>query len=321
MSSPFSSTDDRGPWLIRADFTDQRRWEEIGAAAAVDRWRDDRPTVAEVFRVVDDLRYDGLTPAGLLALAPYPHAVYLLVDHVTITHPEHPLLAVDAWEEPGISFRLVPDTVASFVANRSIANMDFSDFAEDLHPDGIHRHRSSFDVPEPPAPEPAPDVPPPPPPVEPDPAAAPGDALDWALSLRSTDFDRGRELLQAVIDTGHPEHAAWAAFHLGEWLMYVDPASSCAALEVAMAYEPENASSGAAVLLGAVRLGLRDFDGAERALLTAIGSGEPGAARTATLKLTALRAQGRVSLEAHGYQPPDYGPWVTTVVARLDPGR
>ncbi|GAB3849114.1 hypothetical protein GCM10027610_071720 [Dactylosporangium cerinum] len=62
-----------------------------------------------------------------------------LVDSVTITHPEMPLLAVDLCYEPGRSFWVVPTEMWSVENNLSLFNMDFSDFANNVDPDGVFR--------------------------------------------------------------------------------------------------------------------------------------------------------------------------------------
>jgi hypothetical protein len=43
---------------------------------------------------------------------------------------EHPLLAVDLYDEPGRTFRVPPRWYADVSANLSIANMDFHEFAD-----------------------------------------------------------------------------------------------------------------------------------------------------------------------------------------------
>jgi len=125
------------PWLIRTDFTDQLGWEEVARVLGVSQFEpaDDDAS----FAVVDDPEFTGMTPAGLLALEPYQYGSYFLFDHVTVTHPERPLLAVDVHDDPGRTFRLIPSEVEDFAANMLIANMDFADFGDSVDSDGIFR--------------------------------------------------------------------------------------------------------------------------------------------------------------------------------------
>jgi hypothetical protein len=85
--------------VIRTDFSDDAAWAAIGAA--------------------------------ILFL--------MIVDDVTVRSPEHPILVVDLWREPGRGFRAVPAAVQSIENNLSIANMDFAEFADAVDEDGIFR--------------------------------------------------------------------------------------------------------------------------------------------------------------------------------------
>ena len=139
MSSIFSAATNGTPWLVRTDFSDQAGWEALSGAAAVDLLREADPLPEDAFGLVDDPEFEGLTADGLISLDPNPHETYLLVDHLTMTHPERPILAVDVREQPGRSFRLIPSEVSAFAANMLVGNMDFSDFADAVGDDGIFR--------------------------------------------------------------------------------------------------------------------------------------------------------------------------------------
>ena len=58
-----------------------------------------------------------------------------LVDHVTVTHPEMPLVAVDLHDEPGRWFRVAPAQVPGVENNLSLANMFFREFADHADPE------------------------------------------------------------------------------------------------------------------------------------------------------------------------------------------
>ncbi len=139
MSSIFSAPTNGRPWLIRTDFGDQAGWEALSVAAAVDLFHEEDPLPEDAFGLVDDPEFEGLTADGLISLEPNPHETYLLVDHLTMTHPEHPVLAVDVRDQPGRSFRLIPAGVSGFAANMLVGNLDFADFADTVGDDGIWR--------------------------------------------------------------------------------------------------------------------------------------------------------------------------------------
>ncbi len=147
MTSVFSSSVNDTPWLIRADFTDQVVWDEVARAAGVGGFESGDDVQVE-FVVTDDEEFEGLTPARLLTLEPYQHGVFFVVDRVTITHPERPLMTVDVGDEPGRSFRLIPSEVQDFAVNMLIGNMDFADFADSFDRDGIFRGFGSEPSPE-----------------------------------------------------------------------------------------------------------------------------------------------------------------------------
>jgi hypothetical protein len=139
LASIFTAPTIGTTWLVRTHFGDQAGWDALAAAAATDPLRETDPSPEDVFELVEDPEFEGLTAGGLIGLEPNPYDTYLLVDHLAMTHPEHPVLAVDANDEPGRSFRLIPGEVSAFAANMLLGNMDFSDFADAVGDDGIFR--------------------------------------------------------------------------------------------------------------------------------------------------------------------------------------
>lgn len=122
--------------VLRTDFSDDSAWASICAAI--------RQPVGE-FRAyadfVSDPEYDGLTAEQLTRLMPEDSNLTFafIVDGVALTHPEHPILVVDLYDEPGRAFRVIPSQMYSVENNLSIANMDFEEFAEGVDDDGIFR--------------------------------------------------------------------------------------------------------------------------------------------------------------------------------------
>jgi hypothetical protein len=124
--------------VIRPDFSDHEAWEAICAAILQ---LTEEGFGAQV-EFLDDAAYRGLTKEQLLTLFPEGDErpfFFMIVDDVTVRSPEHPILVVDLWREPGREFRAVPAAVQSIENNLSIANMDFAEFADAVDEDGIFR--------------------------------------------------------------------------------------------------------------------------------------------------------------------------------------
>jgi len=124
------------PLVLRVDFTDQSAWEEI--------CRMIQAPVGGFYAYVeflDDPAYEGVTKEDLQAIIPrnYNHNFIILVDHIAISEPGHPLLVVDLSEGSYESFRAVPSTVQSIENNLSLANMDFEEFAGSVDENGVFR--------------------------------------------------------------------------------------------------------------------------------------------------------------------------------------
>jgi hypothetical protein len=124
--------------VLRTDFSDDAAWESICAAI-------EKPAGQFGFRAyvdcVSDPAYDGITTEQVLSLAPEDsnHTFVFVVDRITVSHPEHPILVIDLYDEPGRSFRVVPSEMWGVENNLSIANMDFDEFAGAVDPDGVFR--------------------------------------------------------------------------------------------------------------------------------------------------------------------------------------
>ncbi|MEU0239613.1 hypothetical protein ABZ234_18150 [Nocardiopsis sp. NPDC006198] len=140
------------PLIIRTDHTDDAVWEAVVAEVRA-------PVPDGIFRqegeeekfyhayvdVLDDPRYAGATTEQILSLVPrdYEHTFLIIADRTTMGDPRHPLLLVDLYEEPGLSFRATPVAVQTVQNNLSIANMDFSDYYID---EGHIQYRDAREV-------------------------------------------------------------------------------------------------------------------------------------------------------------------------------
>jgi hypothetical protein len=125
--------------VLRTDFSDQGTWESICAVIQ-------KPSGLFRFRAhvdfLTDEQYSGISKAEVLKLLPknYNHSFIMIVDQITISHPGHPLLIVDLFDDGmGHEFRALPTQIHSIENNLSIANMDFEDFASSVDQNGIFR--------------------------------------------------------------------------------------------------------------------------------------------------------------------------------------
>ncbi|WP_435208778.1 DUF6924 domain-containing protein [Micromonospora sp. bgisy143] len=141
-SAPVHLPETRAVPVIRADFSDDGGWERL---------RDEicSPTTegfAAAVEFVEDRSLVGLVGAAIAGCFPrayptrYRHPVLFVVDAVTVSLPEHPLLVVNLNEHDDTgSFRTLPRQVQAIENNLSIANMDVAEFARSTGPDGVFR--------------------------------------------------------------------------------------------------------------------------------------------------------------------------------------
>jgi hypothetical protein len=128
--------------VVRVDFSDDAVWAQL---------KDDILCPTEEgfganVEFVDDRALAGVDEAALVDAMPklypsqYKHPVIFVVDSVTISLPDHPLLVIDLQEEDACKpFRSTPRQVQAIENNLSIANMDFYDFANASDSDGVFR--------------------------------------------------------------------------------------------------------------------------------------------------------------------------------------
>lgn len=122
--------------VVRTDFSDEAAW--ISVCREIE-------TPVEGFqaavRFVSDPAFEGRSNDDLLAAGsrgPYRSFLFI-VDAETLQVPEHPILVLDLESEPGRTFRVIPREMWGVENNLSIANMDFSEFADSVDPDGVFR--------------------------------------------------------------------------------------------------------------------------------------------------------------------------------------
>lgn len=123
--------------VLRTDFSDTAAWEAVRSAVR-EPVRDPAGTFQAYVEFVSDAEYNDLAPEQVLSIIPSGlHASFIfLVDHVTLSHPEDPILVVDLYDQPGQSFRVIPTEMWAVENNLSIANLDFDEFATAVDEDG-----------------------------------------------------------------------------------------------------------------------------------------------------------------------------------------
>lgn len=130
--------DIENPLILRTDFSNQAAWEEICRTIR-------EPVGIFRFRAnvefLDNPEYAGLTKEQVLERIPknYNHTFIFILDRTAISHPDHPLLVIDLYDGSGCEFRAVLSQIQGIENNLSIANIDFEEFAEAAHEDGIFR--------------------------------------------------------------------------------------------------------------------------------------------------------------------------------------
>jgi hypothetical protein len=124
---------------VRTDFSHDAVFDVVCALITADDVEGYTPGLVRF----EDRRLDGAAPDEVYRLALGTDISYLFIaDARTMTDPEHPLLALDVdsgGEEPGGTLRTVPLQVCHIDANLGISNMDFSEYADAVDPDGVFR--------------------------------------------------------------------------------------------------------------------------------------------------------------------------------------
>ena len=122
--------------LVRTDFTDDHAWERVVKAVS----KPSPEGFLAKLNVVNDSRYDHVDLDKLLmeAEANGDPVLLIIADGRTMVEDEMPLLCVDPIRPSG-QFRCIPSELWGVENNVSLANMDFSEFASAVDPDGIFR--------------------------------------------------------------------------------------------------------------------------------------------------------------------------------------
>jgi hypothetical protein len=122
--------------VLRTDFTDDTMWRRV----CVDIQKPVGGFQASV-EFLDAPQYEGITVEQLPALVPpETNCTFMfIVDGVTISLPENPILVVNLATNPPQSFRTIPSEMWGIENNLPIGNMDFEEFANSVSSDGVFR--------------------------------------------------------------------------------------------------------------------------------------------------------------------------------------
>ncbi|KFG03821.1 MULTISPECIES: DUF6924 domain-containing protein [Streptomyces] len=128
--------DDLTSLVLRTDFSSETAWETV--QAAIDSSDDHRDATFVSDSSFTDVSVQALVDADAAADDESKLCYVFLADATTMTGEEHPLLAVDLYDEPGRTFRVPPRWYADVSNNLTIANMDFSEFADATDASGTY---------------------------------------------------------------------------------------------------------------------------------------------------------------------------------------
>lgn len=128
--------DTKDALVLRTDFSDNASWKSLCKTI-----REPAGEFQAYVDFVSDPAFNGIDVEQVLSLIPpnYNHSFIFIIDQTTLSHPEHPVLVVDLFDEPGRTFRVIPAEMWGVENNLSLANMIFADFADHADPEGVFR--------------------------------------------------------------------------------------------------------------------------------------------------------------------------------------
>jgi hypothetical protein len=124
--------------LIRTDFSDDAAWAALCVAVQAP---EPNEGFCANFVCIDDPVLGLLSPedtAVQVHTELHQLAVYF-ADTQALREPGHPILCVGGGETPIATFRVCSDQVWAPENNLRLSNMDFSEFASAVGPDGVFR--------------------------------------------------------------------------------------------------------------------------------------------------------------------------------------
>jgi hypothetical protein len=121
--------------IIRTDFSDEAAWTDILKGVTTPS----EDGFLAKLQIINKMDFDLALPEQIgEAARDTNHAVIFVVDRVTMTHAEQPILCLDVIA-PENMFRVIPSELWGVENNLSLANMDFDEFAGAAEADGVFR--------------------------------------------------------------------------------------------------------------------------------------------------------------------------------------
>jgi hypothetical protein len=122
--------------VIRTDFSDDSSWK-----ALCEELQKPVGEFRAYVEYVNDRKFMGVSAdqVGAMVQDLTKHSFLFMVDAVTFSSPERPILVVDLSVEHQKTFRVIPSEVWGVENNLSIANMDFYEFLSKADDDGVFR--------------------------------------------------------------------------------------------------------------------------------------------------------------------------------------
>jgi hypothetical protein len=129
--------DDLTSLVLRTDFSDDTAWTEL--KAAIDSFDEHRRATFVSNPAFSGIAVQALIDAGAAGAGDDKPTYLFVADTITMTDDEHPLLAVDLYDEPGRAFRVPPRWYAYVSDNLAVANMNFAEYADETDESGTYR--------------------------------------------------------------------------------------------------------------------------------------------------------------------------------------
>jgi len=123
---------------LRTDFSDEASWQTL--CGAIQNPKNSSDDFIAYVDFVNDKAFEGLTAEQLPSfLSDDSQSFAFIIDKITLSNSEHPVLVVDLQDEPGQTFRVIASELWAVENNLSIANMGFEEFASRVDNDGVFR--------------------------------------------------------------------------------------------------------------------------------------------------------------------------------------
>jgi hypothetical protein len=124
--------------LIRTDFSNDAAWAALCIAVQAPEPNDG---FCANFVCIDDPVIGLRSPEDTAAqvYAELHHCAVYFADALALREPDHPILCVSCGESPVSTFRVVADHIWGPENNLRLSNMDFSEFARAVGPNGVFR--------------------------------------------------------------------------------------------------------------------------------------------------------------------------------------